>query len=96
MFLKVRGDAFLARIMDNEEDFKRYDFTLDEMSSAAKWVKDAKKYHDEKARQEPVGDVFARVRSNSAAAAKIVDLTPAEEEKEKGWWLPTGANKGDP
>lgn len=70
--------------MDNEENFERYDFTIEEMSSGAKWVKDAKKYHDEKARQEPVEDIFARVRSNSAAGAKIVELTPAEEEKEKG------------
>ena len=36
---QVRGDAFLARVRDNEEEFQRLDFTLREVSSSAPWVK---------------------------------------------------------
>jgi hypothetical protein len=31
----VRGDAFIARIFDNEDHFKRLDFELSEMNSSA-------------------------------------------------------------
>lgn len=87
MLYQVRGDAFLARIMDNEEDFKRCDFTLDEMSSGAKWVHDAQQYHEQKAREEPAADVLARLRSNASSSTKVVDLAPAESEREKGRFL---------
>ena len=36
---QVRGDAFLARVRDCEEEFQRLDFTLQEVSSSAPWVK---------------------------------------------------------
>lgn len=36
---QIRGDAFLARVFDNEEHFERQDFTLAEVSSSAAWVK---------------------------------------------------------
>ena len=36
---QVHGDAFLARVFDNEDDFERLDFTLQEVSSSAPWVK---------------------------------------------------------
>jgi hypothetical protein len=35
----VHGDAFLARVFDNEDEFERLDFTLPEVSSSAPWVK---------------------------------------------------------
>lgn len=41
--IQVRGDVFIARIYDDDDKFERLDFTLDEMSSTAAWVKDAKK-----------------------------------------------------
>lgn len=37
--LQVRGDAFLARIFDNDDAFKRLDFSLGDMTSSAAWVK---------------------------------------------------------
>lgn len=37
--LQVRGDAFLARIFDNDDAFKRLDFPLSDMASSAAWVK---------------------------------------------------------
>lgn len=36
---QVRGDAFLARVRDNEREFERLDFTLGEVASSAAWVK---------------------------------------------------------
>ena len=37
--LQVKGDAFLARVFDDGEGFKRMDFRLPEVSSSAQWVK---------------------------------------------------------
>jgi hypothetical protein len=34
---QVRGDVFVARIFDNDDDFKRLDFTLNDLSSSAPW-----------------------------------------------------------
>jgi hypothetical protein len=39
--LQILGDAWLARIFDNEHEFKRLDFTLAEVSSSAAWVRKA-------------------------------------------------------
>ena len=39
--MQVRGDVFMARVFDNEDDFKRLDFSLQEVSSTAAWVKEA-------------------------------------------------------
>jgi hypothetical protein len=41
--MQVRGDAFLARIFDDEDTFKRMDFTLAEVSSSSPWVMEARK-----------------------------------------------------
>lgn len=35
---QVRGDVFMGRIFDNEDDFVRMDFRLGEVSSSAPWV----------------------------------------------------------
>jgi len=39
--LQVKGDAFLARVMDSDAEFERQDFLLSEVSSSAPWVKAA-------------------------------------------------------
>eukprot|EP00051_Salpingoeca_urceolata_P028019 m.484510 g.484510 ORF g.484510 m.484510 type:complete len:313 (-) comp23389_c0_seq1:395-1333(-) len=39
--IQVRGDAFVARFMDSEEEFQRHDMTLADVSSDAAWVKEA-------------------------------------------------------
>lgn len=38
----MRGDAFIARVYDDEDSFRRMDFTLPELASDAPWVKAAK------------------------------------------------------
>ena len=50
VMLQVRGDVFLARVFDSEEDFKRLDFTLGEVSSSAPWVKQAYAQNERKRR----------------------------------------------
>lgn len=42
MCLQVCGDAFIARIYDDEDKFERLDFQLSEVSSSAPWVKAAR------------------------------------------------------
>jgi len=38
---QVLGDVFIGRLMDDEDSFRRMDFTLSELSSDAPWIKEA-------------------------------------------------------
>ncbi|EFN56519.1 hypothetical protein CHLNCDRAFT_51491 [Chlorella variabilis] len=49
--LEVKGDAFLARVMDNGDDFDRLDLELGEVSSGAAWVKAAASQNERKRQQ---------------------------------------------
>jgi len=40
--IRVIGDAWIARLYDNQEDFQRMDFTLDDLKSDTDWMKKAK------------------------------------------------------
>ncbi|KAF4039103.1 MYND finger [Phytophthora infestans] len=40
--LEVKGDAFIGRVFDNDDDFVRMDFRLSEVSGDAPWVQTAK------------------------------------------------------
>ena len=40
--------CFVARVFDNEDDFKRLDFTLAEVSSSADWIKQAAAQNEKK------------------------------------------------
>ncbi|KAH7476232.1 hypothetical protein PRIC1_000244 [Phytophthora ramorum] len=40
--LEVKGDAFIGRVFDNDDDFVRMDFRLGEVSGDAQWVQTAK------------------------------------------------------
>lgn len=39
--LEVSGDVFIGRYFDNEDDFKRMDFTLSDLNSSAPWIQEA-------------------------------------------------------
>ncbi|KAK9823016.1 hypothetical protein WJX81_007094 [Elliptochloris bilobata] len=91
--MEVRGDAFLARVRDNEDEFERLDFTLREVSSSAPWVKEAAAQNERKRNAESAQAAFARMQAarpeNGAAAstappARVTELTPAEAAKEEG------------
>ena len=67
---QVLGDAFIARIFDDDDGFKRLDFTLDECSSDAAWMKKAKALATD--RQANVGDVQRTMAELSGKG--VVDL----------------------
>lgn len=84
--LEVRGDAFISRIFDNEDDFQRLDFSMSEMSSSADWVKEARRRNEEAA-NSPHRDVAAELANKAAARSagtSITELSPAECAKDSG------------
>lgn len=86
--LEVKGDAFLARVMDNGDDFERLDLVLDEVSSRAPWVLQARQQNERKRQQESGSALLDQLRPRGApaAAAKptVRELTPAEAAKKEG------------
>tara|TARA_B100001142_G_scaffold153848_1_gene154286 strand:+ start:4080 stop:5075 length:996 start_codon:yes stop_codon:yes gene_type:complete len=70
----IVGDAFLARILDDDDRFERHDFTLDEMSSSAPWVKRA--YTLQIAKKQNSGDVQEQIRAMGGMkdAANVMNL----------------------
>ncbi len=75
----IVGDAFLARILDDDDRFERHDFTLDEMSSSAPWVKRA--YTLQIAKKQNSGDVQEQIRAmggmkDAANAMNLQDNLP--------------------
>lgn len=53
--LDVKGDAFLARVFDNEDEFKRLDFPISDVSSGAAWVKEAARQAERRRERERAG-----------------------------------------
>jgi hypothetical protein len=88
---QVSGDVFVARYFDNEDSFKRLDFTLAEVSSSAAWIKDARQQLARRSersgdtqallqRLQPSSKAGAGPGSTAAAAAQL----PAEVERARG------------
>lgn len=84
--IEVKGDAFLARVLDDGDNFERRDLHLNEISSEAEWVKQAKNQAAQRREAESSAEVMRRIQADSAAASKaqIRELTPAEAAKEHG------------
>lgn len=87
--IEVRGDAFLARVFDNGDDFERRDFLVAEVSSDAQWVRDAAAQHARQRAADTSGAALVeRMRRTEEAAAatrgRVRELTPAEAAKEEG------------
>lgn len=84
--IDVKGDAFLARVMDNGDDFQRMDFNLSEMSSNAEWVKLAQEQAAAQREGESPESVLRRIGAVSSESAQtpIKELSPAESAKEDG------------
>lgn len=93
--VQVNGDVFIGRYFDNEEDFKRLDFTAAELSSSAAWISEANKQLQR--RSERSGDTQALMQRlqqqqqqqqqerlpEGARQAALVQ-SPADVEKAKG------------
>lgn len=53
--VEVKGDAFVGRIFDNDDDFRRLDFTMGDLSSDAPWIKQVRRWPRRRSRQDGVG-----------------------------------------
>ena len=86
--IEVRGDTYLARVLDNGDDFERLDFALSEMSSEADWVKAAARQAAARRERESAETVMKRMQSGGGGSkkktAQVRELTPAEAAKEEG------------
>lgn len=57
----IVGDAFLARIIDDDDRFERHDFTLSEVSSSAPWVKRA--FQINLSKKQNIGNVQEQLKA---------------------------------
>ena len=84
--VQVHGDAWIARIFDNEDEFKRLEFRQSELSSSAPWIVLAKQQTLAKLRTESAETTIDRIkgdvkRAQQARQPVIHELTPAEAAK---------------
>ena len=75
---EVRGDAFVAKLWDDQEGFVRHDFTLADCASDAAWVVEAQARNANRtdpqaamARLQPGGDLGGGAASAGAARARV-------------------------
>ena len=66
--MQVQGDAFLARVFDNEDDFERLDFNLKEVTSSAPWVKEAAAQNEAKRRGDQADSILHRMQVSIAGS----------------------------
>ena len=76
--MQVQGDAFLARVFDNEDDFERLDFTLREVASSAPWVKEAAAQNEAKMKGEGAGGILRRMQVESPLQCLCQQHRPLE------------------
>jgi RNA polymerase II-associated protein 3 len=82
--IEVKGDAFLARVLDDGDNFERRNLFLNEISSESEWVQQAKIQAARRREADSSAEVMRRIQVESAAKAKVRELTPAEAAKEEG------------
>lgn len=76
--LQVKGDAFLARVMDSDKEFERQDFLLAEVSSSAPWVKAAEEQaRSRAARGESAEAVMRRLGAGGGVVGGAAKKAPA-------------------
>ena len=73
----IVGDAFIARILDDDDRFERKDFTLAEVSSSAPWVKRAFELNVQK--KQNAGDVQEQLRAMGAMNGAAENLGLQEQ-----------------
>lgn len=74
--MQVQGDAFLARVFDNEDDFERLDFTLREVSSNSPWVKEAAAQNEAKRQGDGADSILRRMQARPCVCESRWKLTP--------------------
>ncbi|KAJ0396369.1 hypothetical protein P43SY_007463 [Pythium insidiosum] len=73
--IDVKGDAFLARIFDNDDDFVRMDFRLSEVSMDAEWIQTAKAQPTSTAPSPRMFSAPSRTASSSASVHNVCSAT---------------------
>jgi len=72
----IVGDAFIARILDDDDRFERHDFLLSEVDSTSAWVKRA--FELNVAKKQNAGDVQEQLRAMGAMNASADSLNLQE------------------
>jgi tetratricopeptide (TPR) repeat protein len=91
MRTQIYGDVFVGRILDNEDDFKRLDFSLAELSSSAPWVHKAKAINLQRSNRSGAMEqqwvdmqAAAQQQRSQQPGASSSSSSSAEQEKLKG------------
>lgn len=83
--LDVKGDAFLARVLDDGENFDRLDLTLSEISSDADWVKAANRQASKRRLEMSNVEILRGLQDSAKNVPSSSGKTSAAElEKEIG------------
>ncbi len=64
--VQVKGDAFIARVRDDGDNFERMDFLVSELSSDAPWVHKARNQNERKRREVSAHSIVGLVRDGMA------------------------------
>ncbi|RHZ26115.1 hypothetical protein DYB37_006081 [Aphanomyces astaci] len=70
--LEVRGDAFIARLFDNDDAFVRLDFTLSEINADAEWIKIAQRQSSGNSQSAPSVAASGRQCASPSCSSKGV------------------------
>ena len=81
--LSVSGDCFVARVFDDENDFRRIDFCKSELDGDAAWVKTARAYHAAHPAAQPGAETMRQGIAQAPAPAPSPEER-AEREKARG------------
>lgn len=68
--LAVTGDCFVARVFDDENDFRRIDFLESELDSGAAWVAEARAYHASHPAAQPGAETMMAHGGRQPAAVR--------------------------
>lgn len=70
---QVAGDAFLARVLDDGEAFRRLDLTAAEVASSAAWVRAAAAQNERKRRAESSETTLQRMQQASYRIREVAE-----------------------
>lgn len=82
--VQVRGDAFLARVLDDGDAFHRLDFGLADLSSSAPWVAAARAHAEATAQRERPETTLRRLQEERQAGTGAAAPSPGEALKQQG------------
>jgi hypothetical protein len=88
--VNVMGDAFIGKIFDNEDDFNRLDFTMNDLSGDAAWMKMASMQAKKSAGPGAAERLRAEMAQSSSPKSKPA-IKAKKPKKEPAEVLPSAA-----